>query len=132
MTRLFPNEIRTRLWLASGIAGALLLAGCASAPPAPTASLDAARQAISNAERADASRFAAAELSDARARLAAADGAVLKEEMVLAQRSAEQSRADAELAAARSSASKAKTVNDEMMRSTGALTEEMQRAGDKR
>jgi len=41
----------------------LLLAACASTPPAPTTNLQAARQAISNAERADAGRYAAGELS---------------------------------------------------------------------
>jgi hypothetical protein len=112
--------------------GMLMLTACASTPPAPTASLDAAKQAISNAERADASRYAAGELSEARVKLSSADSAVAEKRMVMAERFAEASRAEAELALARTAAAKAKAVNDEMKRSTGTLVEEMQRtSGDK-
>jgi Domain of unknown function (DUF4398) len=112
--------------------GALTLAACASTPPAPTASLNAARQAISNAERADAGRYAAGELSAARTRLTSADAAVTERRMILAERLAEESRAEAELASAKTAATKANTVNTEMRRSTGTLIEEMQRrSGDK-
>jgi hypothetical protein len=52
--------------------------------------------------------------------------------MTLAQQYADESRAEAELAAARTSATKANAVNDEMKRSTGTLVEEMKRnSGDK-
>jgi hypothetical protein len=47
--------------------------------------------------------------------------------MVLGQRLAEQSRANAELASAKAEALKAKAVNDEMRRSTDTLKQEMQR-----
>ena len=43
----------------------MLASACASTPPAPVAALDAAKVAISNAERADAGHFAGPEL-DAR------------------------------------------------------------------
>jgi hypothetical protein len=104
-----------------------MLAACASTPP-PTASLQAAQAAISNAERADASRYAAGELSEARTKLASADTAVREERMIAAERLAEQSRAEAELASAKAAAAKAKAVNDEMKRSTSTLIEEMQRS----
>ena len=123
---------RSRLRLGAALAGVLTITACASAPPPPTASLQAAKQAISIAERADASRFAPVELNQARTKLASADEEVSASRMVMAERLAIESRASAELAAARTSASKAKTVNDEMSRSTGALIEEMQRnSGDK-
>jgi hypothetical protein len=112
---------------AVALIGMLVLAGCASAPPAPTASLDSARQAIADAERADAGRYAAGELSEARVKLASADAAVLEERMIMAARFAEASRAEAELASAKTTAAKANAVNDEMKRSTGTLVEEMQR-----
>lgn len=111
----------------TGLAGVLLLAACASTPPAPTAQLQAAQQAITSAERADASRHAAGELSAARAKLASANTAVQAENMVAAERLAGESRVEAELAVARAAYVKAQIVNDEMRSSTGTLIDEMQR-----
>lgn len=52
--------------------------------------------------------------------------------MILAQQLAEQSRVDAELALAKAEAIKAKEINDEMMKSTDVMKQEMQRnTGDK-
>ena len=116
-----------RLGIAAGIAAALMLSACASTPPAPTASLQAAELAISNAERAEAGQYAAVELAEARTKFASADAAVHEEKMVLGEQLAEQSRTEAELASARTAATKAKMVNDEMSQSTGALVDEMQR-----
>jgi hypothetical protein len=122
----------SRLLAAGGLTGVLMLAACASTPPAPTASLQAAQLAISNAERTDASRYASAELSEARTKLASADTAVKDQRMILAERFADESRAEAELASAKTADVKAKAVNEEMTRSTGTLVEEMQRSsGDK-
>ena len=120
-----------RFGLAAGITGALILTACASTP-APTAAMDAAKLAISNAERAEASRYASVELAEARTKLASADDAVLAKKMVTAEQLAEQSRTEAELASARTDATKAKMVNEDMSRSTGTLIDEMQRnAGEK-
>jgi hypothetical protein len=128
-----PARRDVRVLIAGALIGMLTLAACASTPPAPTASLDAAKQAISNAERADAGRYAAGELGAARSRLASADAAVTERKMIVAERFAEESRAEAELASAKTTATKANAVNDEMRRSTGTLVEEMQRSsGDKR
>lgn len=109
----------------------LLVAACASTPVAPTASIDAAKVAIANAEKADASQFAGPELGEARDKLALADSAVLAKDMVVAGRLADESRVAAELASARTDTAKAMAVNKEMNRGANALTEEMQRAGDK-
>ena len=106
--------------------------GCASSPPAPTANIQAAQQAIASAERVEAGRFAAGDLGAARTKLAAANTAVGAKQMVVAARYADESRADAELAAARTAVVKANTVNDEMKRSTGALVEEMNRSNGAR
>lgn len=116
----------SRLHVATGLAGALMITACASTP-APTAQLDAARQAIEAAQRTDASRHAAAELGTAQARLASANTAVQAEEMEAAARLADESRVEAELATAKTAAVKARMVNDEMKRSTGTLIDEMQR-----
>jgi uncharacterized protein DUF4398 len=115
----------------AGLAGMLMLvAACASAPPAPDSALDAAKVAISNAEKADASHYAGAELGEARQKLASADKAVLDESMIQAERFAHESRVQAELASARTEAAKAAAVNKEMERGAVALTEEMERAGE--
>ena len=122
----------SRLPIAVGFAGVLMLSACVSTPPPPTASLQAARQAISNAEQVEAGRYASGELGEARTKLASADTAVSEQKMIVAARFADESRADAELASAKTADVKAKAVNDEMTRSTGTLVEEMQRnSGDK-
>jgi uncharacterized membrane protein YeaQ/YmgE (transglycosylase-associated protein family) len=119
--------------LAAGLAGILMLVGaCASAPPAPDSALDAARVAISNADKAEAGQYAGAELREAREKLASADSAVQEENMVGAERFAQESRVQAELASARTAAAKATAVNKEMERGADALSEEMQRAGEPR
>ena len=116
-----------RLSMAASLACALLIASCASTPPAPTAQLQAAQQAIATAEKMDAGRYAAGELGEARTKLAAADAAVREEKMDGAARLADESRVAAELAASKTATVKATAVNDEMKRSTGTLIDEMQR-----
>jgi hypothetical protein len=133
MNKTFRANPRLRSLVAAGLTGVLiLLAACASAPPAPESALDAAKVAISNAEKADAGQFASAELGEARAKLALADNAVRDEKMIAAERLAQESRVEAELASARTAAAKAAAVNQEMERGADALTEEMQRAGEPR
>jgi len=117
--------------MALGFTGVLLLASCASTPPAPTANLQAAQQAIAAAERSEAARYAPGELSEAHTKLASAETAVTEKRMVVAEHFADQSRAEAELAAAKTSAAKANAVNDEMKSSNGTLIDEMKRSGDK-
>lgn len=118
---------------AAALAGTLaLVAACASAPPAPDAAIDAAKVAIANAEKSDASHHAGAELGEARQKLASADAAVADENMILAERFAQESRVQAELASARTEAAKAAAVNKEMERGADALNEELERAGEPR
>jgi hypothetical protein len=122
------NTRRTaRLSLAAAAITVTALGACASTPPAPTTHLQAAQQAISTAEQANAGKFSPNELGAARTRLAAANEAVTAKKMVEAERFADQSRADAELASAKTTAVQAKAVNDEMLRSTSTLVEEMKR-----
>ena len=58
----------------------LVLSGCASSPE-PTAEMQAAKQAIADAESAQAAEHAAGELSQARTKLASASTAVQDKEM---------------------------------------------------
>src|SRR3982750_3115234 len=107
---------------------ALLLAATAFAgDPPPTPNIQAAEQAIANAERVDAATLAGVELGEARGKLAAAHTAVEAKKMMVAAQYADEARVEAELAAARCGAAKAKTVNDNLERSTATLIEEMQR-----
>ncbi len=109
-------------------AGAIIsLGACASTPPPPVASLEAARQAIANAEQARAVEHAPLELREARDKLAAANNAVENENMLTAQHLAEESRVLAELAFARAEMEDARIVNEEITRGTLVLQEEMQR-----
>jgi hypothetical protein len=123
---------RRRLRLA--LLPALLVSVAAFAgDPVPTTNLQAAQQAIANAERVDAATLAGVELGEARGKLAAAQTAVEGKKMIVAAQYADEARVEAELAAAKCGAAKAKTVNDNLERSTATLIEEMQRkSGDKR
>jgi hypothetical protein len=115
------------LLVASTLATTLLLTGCVMAPSAPPDAVNAAGQAISNAEKVGASDCAAVELGAARQHLAAAEAAVQANKTDEAQRHAERARADAEFAAAKCGLAKARAVDDEMKKSTDALKQEMQR-----
>ena len=111
----------------TALAGLLMLTACASTPMPPTEALQAAELAITNAEEARVADYASPELGEARAKLTAARTAIQQEKMVEAQRLAEQSRVDAQLATAKAEMLKAKTVNDEMLKNTSTLKQEMQR-----
>lgn len=115
------------LRLAPAFAAWLLLSACASTPQPPTSDLQAAEQAIASAERARVADYASVELSVSRDKLSAAHNAVLEENMVEAQRLAQQARADAELASARAELAKARVVNEQMQNGTDTLKQEMQR-----
>ena len=127
-----PNALldfpRPDIWrLAGGAAVVLVLGACAAAPIPPTNELLAAQTAIESAEQARIADYASPELGEARDKLSAANAAVQLEEMTTARRLAEQSLADAQLALARSQATKARLVNEEMLNSTESLKVEMQR-----
>jgi hypothetical protein len=130
--KVFRSHHILRLRGAAGMAGILTLAACVSAP-APTASLQSAQQAIVTAEQANAGRYAPGELGEARAELTAANAAVSEEHMIMAERLANESRTEAQLAYARTAYVKAQAINDDMAHSNGALIEEIQRnSGDTR
>jgi hypothetical protein len=104
-----------------------MLAACATTPPEPTVALKAAEQAIATADRTPSTKGVAPELTEAREKLTAAQGAAQKKDMALSERLAKESRIDAELALAKSQATAAQTVNEEMKRSNATLAQEMQR-----
>jgi hypothetical protein len=131
MNRISP-KLYEQLPLAALFLAGLVLVSCATMPPETPASVRAAQDAISNAERVEAAHYAAGELSAARTRLASAQVAVGEKKLILANRLADESRAEAELAAAKTAEAKASSVNVDMKRNTGVLVEEMKRGtGDK-
>jgi hypothetical protein len=115
------------LYLAALAISSALLAGCSSPPKAPDQALQAAELAIANAEQARVADYASPELGTARDKLTAARTAVAKEEMVSAERLAQQAKVDADLATAKAEAAKAQEVNDEMGKNINTLEQELQR-----
>jgi hypothetical protein len=109
----------------SAIASFFLVA-CASVPP-PSQQIAAAEMAIAHAEQAQVADYSSPELVDAREKLTAARAAVAEKNMTTAARLAEQAELNADLASAKATAAKAKTVNDEMQKSTSVIKQEMQR-----
>jgi hypothetical protein len=121
-THLIPRG----LICSSTLMGLLLLTACSSTPP-PTLALQSAEQAIAAAEQARVADYASPELSEARDKLAASHVAIQQDEMVLAQRLADEARVDAQLATAKADAARAQVVNDDMQKSNVTLKQEMQR-----
>lgn len=119
--------IARRLRVAFVASAVLALTACASAPKAPEAALQAAEMAIAHAEQARIETDTSPELREARVKLTAARRAVRQEEMLQAERLAQQSRVAAELAFAKAEAAKADAVNADMQQSIDALEVEMQR-----
>lgn len=124
-TKILPlTRLRQRAVLLSIM---VLLAACVSAPPAPTAELRGAQQAIDNAERAQVVRYTSTELNVARNELTAARNAVTAKNMAQAQRLALQAQLSAELALAQANLLKAQAVNKDMQQSIDVLQQETQR-----
>lgn len=127
MNKLSTHRNRGLIHLLSACAIFGVLAGCASTPNAPTEALQAAELAIANAEKDRVADYASPELAEARDKLTAARVAVAKKEMARAARLAEQSRADAELASAKTKAAKAQEVNEELDKNADTLQRELDR-----
>jgi len=128
-----PSARVSRRRLRIAVPALLLFTAAWANPPIPTASLQAAQQSIANAEHVEAGTHAAAELSEARAKISAAQSAVTQKKMIEAGWLADEARAEAELAVARTSLAKANAVNADMEHSNATLIDEMQRkTGDSR
>jgi len=115
------------------VAIAALAAGaCSSTPPAPDSSLQAAQQAITMAERLDAGHSAPGEFGEARSKLIEANAAVESKQMASANRLALESRASAELAAAKTASVKALAENAAIRTGNAAMADELNRnSGDR-
>jgi hypothetical protein len=113
-------------WIAA-VSAALAAAGCAPQVERPTAEMARASTLIDQAEKAGAQRHAAAELQQARDKLALADAAANDGKGDVALRLAMQAAVDAELAAARTASGEAQSAADEVRKSTETLRQEAAR-----
>ncbi|MDR9468128.1 DUF4398 domain-containing protein [Marinospirillum sp.] len=102
-----------------------------SSPKAPDESMNEARAAITRAEQADGRQYASDELNESRGKLKMAEEAITREEMVEAKQRANEAEIMAQLAEAKTETAKATDINQEMQRGAKALTEEMNRGGEK-
>ena len=122
------RKLRWHATLVATLGAGAWLAACATTPVDPLPAISAAEQAIAAADRARVPDSVSPELSESREKLAAAHAAMSARHLPEADRLANESRLDAELASARIELSKAVAVNDEMKHSTSTLSEEMQRS----
>lgn len=106
---------------------ALLLAGCAGEAEKPTEDMTRATTLISQAEKAGAQQYAAAELQQARDKLSAANKAVEDGKEDTAKRLAQQAAVDAELANARTATGQAQRAAEEVSKGTSTLQQEADR-----
>ncbi|WP_404419989.1 DUF4398 domain-containing protein [Marinospirillum sp.] len=131
----FISEVRPTRALALSLMLLLslgLLSGCMSSPKAPSESMSEAREAITRTEQADGRQYASGELDEARRKLKLAEEAITREEMIEAKQLANEAKVMANLAEAKTESAKAKEINKEMEQGAKALTEEMNREGDRK
>lgn len=112
---------------AAALLAALALGGCASQPK-PTAQLVRASTLVSEAEKGDAQRFAAADLQRARDELSSAQTAESDGKYADARRLADRASADADLASARASSGKAQQSATEVRHSLDTLKQQLQQS----
>jgi hypothetical protein len=120
--------MKSRVGNAIAASAALAIVACAGEVERPTEQMARASTLIEQAEKAGAQRYAAAELQQARDKLAAADQAADKGKADQARWLAEEAAADAELAGARTASGEATRAADEVARGTRTLEQEADRS----
>ncbi len=120
-------RVRVVALSAAALWAALALGGCASQPK-PTAQLVRASTLVSEAEKDQAQRYAAADLQHARDELSAAKTAESDGNNASALRLAERAAADADLASARAASGKAQQSADQVRRSMDTLKRQLQQS----
>ena len=110
---------------AAVLSAAAALGGCATEPQ-PSAQLVRASTLVSEAEKDQAQRYAAADLQRARDELSGARAAESDGKYDSARRLADRAAADADLASARAASRKAQQSADQVHRSIDTLKEQLQ------
>lgn len=113
---------------ATGLAAALVLAGCASPQKAPaTADVAVSRNAVENAVSAGAAELAPAEITVARDKMMRANAALAAKDYKLARELAIQAQADAKLAQSKANSAKATAASNALNEDLRVLREEVDR-----
>ena len=115
----------TRIYAAALLLVTLPLASFASDRNDAELAMTQANTAVESAERADAAQFASADLGTAHDMLASAQGAYDHRDWTIAIIDAENAKADADLAAARSRQIRAEEATAEVERSVRSLREQL-------
>lgn len=105
------------------LASALMASACATVPP-PTDLMAAAEQSVQRANAARGEDPSPPELRAARAKLAGAQDAIAKRELLTATRLAEEARLDADLATARIESARAQFEVEAMKKGNEALQQQ--------
>ncbi len=106
------------------------LAACASEGPRPTEQLTRAHTLVDQADKAQAQRYAAADIQRAHDELSQADSADRNGKFNEAKAFAESAAVDADVAAARTQAGEAQHAVHEVAQSNASVAQESERAGD--
>lgn len=123
MTRLLKSVA-----MATGAAGVLVLAGCASPQKAPaTADVAVSRNAVENAVSAGAAELAPAEITAARDKMVRANQALAAKDYKLARELAIQAQADAKLAQSKANSAKATAAANALDEDLRVLRQEVDR-----
>ncbi len=121
--------VRTVLISAAALA-CVLASGCASEGPEPREEMSKARTLVDQADKADAQRYAAADVQRAHDELTSAERNDSAKKYNEARADAESAAADADLATARASAAAEQHAATEVTRGNNALRQETQRDAD--
>lgn len=122
-------SLRTVL-IPGAVLASLLVGACASEGPAPREEMARARTLVDQADKANAQRYAAADVQRAHDELNSAERFYGEQKFDAARADAESSAVDADLATARASAAAAQHAATEVSKGTSTLRQEAQRDAD--
>jgi Domain of unknown function (DUF4398) len=114
----------SRFPLISALGALAVAGGCAVQGPQPTEQLTRARTMVEQADKAQAQRYAAAELQRAHDELSGAESAARQGNYDSARQQAESAAVDADVASAREAAGESRHAADELARSNHVLRQE--------
>ena len=118
-------------WFAVLCGGAVILTvGCSSMKTPATADVAVSKSAVENAADAGAGKFAPAEMTSAREKLAMANKALADKEYKLAADFANQAQADAKLAQSKANSAKAQAAADALQDDIRVMREELERSSN--
>jgi hypothetical protein len=124
MKKIYPIRPHKKMH-SFGAAAAILIAGCAGAPP--TEQMAVSKVAVSSATSAGGNEFAPLPLRSAMEKMDAAEKAMTEEDYPLARQLSEEAQVDAQLAAATARAAKAQKAASALQEDNRVLRKEIDR-----